>query len=719
MVRSRVLRLAAVAALAVHLTATSAAAQRLAPTAENFEWLGNRLGISREVPKPWTPVVLNGSDVSVWGRTIRFEGNLLPAQIVNQGVEMFASPLAAAVTVGHSPVVFDKADLRVESKRDDQVVLKTTARRDRLELAAVTTIEFDGMIRIKLTLTPSRPTPIAAYRVILSLKKDVAKVYGRHLEYDMKAMRTDKMSLAACMQYIADKPIHTAFNPEIWLGNRQVGIAFAAETNVQWDVADEQQALSVIPGDKTVELIAAIVDHPITLDAPKTIEFALFPNPLKPTDTRLRRIRLAAGGRIYRAFAAGVDRNLYDYYSISGITGESSPIYVSLPWSRHDGGYRAYRDKMKQNNVKYIPYGALMYANAFHPAARSFYEKWYVEPAGQRALGNWLKYDAGESEDLGVKAGGHWDGYRVCAADPSYADFFVWMYCDALEKEDFDGIYLDHGEVSHSCRNVNHPHYEGATGKDHKFYYGIFAARELLKRLWIAAKQRKPDLLIMQHQSHAMKCMDSFMDVVITGEAMNVIFANSPSSAAVLKNPGTYVPDYDKIPTVMFDYDYLESLGFQNRILPQVKYLIEDYWKQHPVEYKFYSAKLFRYTLLRGIEQWAGAMDQDALTEAWLAMDKIGRLDAAVVFHPYWGNQDTVSAKLPTTQVSYYQRPDRVLLLIGNTGKKDVQETITLKLGRRFARASDAVTGQPVEMKGNAVSLTVPADLYRAVLLSR
>ena len=69
------------------------------------------------------------------------------------------------------------------------------------------------------------------------------------------------------------------------------------------------------------------------------------------------------------------------------------------------------------------------------------------------------EYDRGETRDLSLMRGLHWDGYRVCPSPRSYADFLVWTYVDAIKSDDLDGIYFDHGEVSHSCRNPNHDHF--------------------------------------------------------------------------------------------------------------------------------------------------------------------------------------------------------------------------------------------------------------------
>jgi len=166
-------------------------------------------------------------------------------------------------------------------------------------------------------------------------------------------------------------------------------------------------------------------------------------------------------------------------------------------------------------------------------------------------------------------------------------------------------------------------------------------------------------------------------------------------------------------------YDYLDSFGFESRILPQIKYVIQDYWKAHPDRYQFLSQKLLRYTLLNGTRLWAGNMSQEALNKAWRAMDRIGRLDHEVTFHPYWENRDTVIHTHPQTAVSYYERPGKLLLIVGNMGKRDARDEVFLKLPERYTHAIDAVSDEPVPVRQNRIELTIPAELYRVVLLTR
>jgi len=733
----------------------SSSSRVLGASADNdYPWLGNDLGITDDVPEPWTPVSVDGQRVRVWGRTIDFGEALLPAQITSQNVKLLVASASITVASGGRVLDLSKARARWLENRKDRVVREATAQSGSLTARTVTTVEFDGMIHVKLALMPDAPTSLERVTITVPIDRKVAQVYGRYLNYDFAALRTDKMSLATCTQRITE-PIHSDFNPEIWLGNRNVGITWAAETNCQYDLIDAEKTLSVYPKTDSVELVVSIVDHPVTLSEPKTIEFALFPTPLKPVDLRMRQIRLAAFGRHLTAFAADISQENYDYYSIC-MPHEFEATHNSLPMSSRGERNRRLQERLDKAGVKFIPYGALGYTNAVLEAPRRFYDRWHNTPVSKSTLERWGEYDRGETRDLSLMRGLHWDGYRVCPSPRSYADFLVWAYAGEIKFGDIDGIYFDHGEVSHSCRNPNHDHFRNATGTQHKFHYGVFATRDLLKRLWIATKRINPDLIIIQHQSRSLKSLNSFVDMAVTGEAMNVLFAGSPSSRGVRENPSSYKPDYDQIPELLIDFDYLDTFGFEARILPQVKYCIEPYWKEHPAEYDDYSRKMFRHTLLRGIRQWVGNMSQTAIVEAWTAMDRIGRLDGTVTFHPYWNNADTVSTTHPDTIASYYARTGRVqeavsepggrgsrraettvkhgsagaspsrnpnlkclLVFVGNCSDEEIDDELTVRLAESFTGAIDAVTGEPIHLEGNRVPLSIPAGLYRAVFLTR
>ena len=50
-------------------------------------------GASAAVPRPWTPVKVDGETVSVWGRDYAFASNALPVSVKTQGRELLAGPM--------------------------------------------------------------------------------------------------------------------------------------------------------------------------------------------------------------------------------------------------------------------------------------------------------------------------------------------------------------------------------------------------------------------------------------------------------------------------------------------------------------------------------------------------------------------------------------------------------------------------------------------------
>ncbi|MFA6291254.1 MAG: glycoside hydrolase domain-containing protein [Victivallales bacterium] len=679
-----------------------------------FPWLGNDLGKEHVVPAPWTAVEVKGQEIAVWGRKIVYGNSLFPIRISSQDVELLASPVRLEIIKGGQPLVFGNVKWQIVSKRDDQVVLKTTALAAGLDCTVTTTIEFDGMIKINMILSPEKEMDIDGCRILIPLTREAAKICSRYLEYDFVTMEADKTSLMECMKPVGEQPIHFAFIPEVSLSNRKVGLAWAAETDQRWDKGSPAKSLSVLPGEKSVDLVMNVLSKNMTLTSPRTLEFALFPFPLKPQNLKMRQVRIGAESRLSAAVDAGGNRDIYDYYAIL-MPKEFDAKWDSLPEPAGTVTTKNCRERLRDKGFKFIPYGALWYSNAFHPAARAFSRQWSIGPVSANVLKRWERYNEGVKEDLSKKGGGHWDGYRVRADAESYADFVVWTYLKSVKDDGIDGIYFDHGEVPMS--SVAPPAHSTAD-KGMQAHFGMFGHRELLKRLWVSAKKIKPDLVICLHQSHTAVSLNSFADIVITGEIMNGIFRQWRPKPEINRNQAAYRPDYDLVPEALMTYDSLDSRGFESRLLPQIKFTLQKYWDEHPSEYERFSEKMYRRTLLNGIRHYDAFMHQPSIDKAWRVMDKIGRLDGSVGFHPWWEAGARFKAAGKSTRLSYYSRDKRVLLIIGNESREDVQEQVrTAMPGQRIKAAADASDSGDVSLKDGAINLVIPAGLYRAVIL--
>ncbi|HRR33604.1 MAG TPA: hypothetical protein P5026_05865 [Kiritimatiellia bacterium] len=57
-------------------------------------FLGTTLAVAlAAVPRPWTPVTVDGGQIGVWGRTYGFASNALPTAVTSAGGDLLAGPM--------------------------------------------------------------------------------------------------------------------------------------------------------------------------------------------------------------------------------------------------------------------------------------------------------------------------------------------------------------------------------------------------------------------------------------------------------------------------------------------------------------------------------------------------------------------------------------------------------------------------------------------------
>lgn len=80
--------------------------------------------------------------------------------------------------------------------------------------------------------------------------------------------------------------------PYFWCGGDDVGLMGGSDTRRGWHLRDKAKGLQVVHQDKTVTLNLNLVDTPLLLKAPRSLEFYLQPTPVKPKNMEMRGIRV-------------------------------------------------------------------------------------------------------------------------------------------------------------------------------------------------------------------------------------------------------------------------------------------------------------------------------------------------------------------------------------------------------------------------------------------
>ena len=125
-------------------------------------WRTSNTGVLIDaVPPPFENLIRSGNDVSMWGRTYTM-GSLLPSQIVNQGTSMFAAPAKVLVRISGVTYELDMGSPAFGLERNDRIEFtgSQAVGATGVTVSAVCWVEYDGVMRIDLTLSPGSPVSL-------------------------------------------------------------------------------------------------------------------------------------------------------------------------------------------------------------------------------------------------------------------------------------------------------------------------------------------------------------------------------------------------------------------------------------------------------------------------------------------------------------------------------------------------------------------------------
>ncbi len=249
------------------------------------EWLGSSIGISDELPAPWTPVAAAGGSLSCWGRDYDFADQALPARIVTAGEQVLAAPIRVRVTAGGTEQVWQPAQLRWTERSPTVASGHTSAKAARVQMQVDVALEFDGMMLLGLTVTPEPGTALDELILEIPIKP-------AHATYLHACDASWGRSVAEALP--ADGWAHD-FMPFVWLGDEERGLQWFCESDEGWRPGDPQRALTIDREDDRVVLRANMLQRPLQPGQPFTTSFGLQATPVKPLPPEHREWHITHG----------------------------------------------------------------------------------------------------------------------------------------------------------------------------------------------------------------------------------------------------------------------------------------------------------------------------------------------------------------------------------------------------------------------------------------
>lgn len=649
----------------------------LASTSEDFTKLGEfpwkvaHAGISDEVPPPWTPVSVEGTTVKCWGREYRFDaGNPFPVEIVSREKSILAGPITIRGTVENTPLHWSDYHLTMANKKDSEVTLKAGANSQFLALDAKSTIEFDGMMRIDLTLSPEKPVFAQNLRFEIPVRKE----FARYFHYVPKPSGYGVKNAG----FLPEDGWHAFFKPYLWLGDEDRGICWFAESFRDWLVDANFPAVEAVPEGDRVIIRVSFVNITRQISKPLKLTFGVQATPVRPRP---------AGWRGWR-----FSDNIAVHWADPKYSSEYCP-----PNPRDPAQFQELVDSYHTQGKKMMMYSSQNWMSPSAPEWDYFEGDWNTYGFMHTAT-DVMKFD----EPIML----------LCPRSNDWHDYNAWRIQELFKTYNWDGMYFDHIRVW-VCNNPLHNECnfipetsqsgfitdsEGYT--QHAVVYSIFELRESYKRVYKIIKGANPDNMIVFHMSTRMVIpLMAFCDANVDGEHFR---------AGGYFN-GDYIKEMD-IGELIAEYTgrqwgpvpfFLPEIPAENRDDPK--------WTRN----------MMTLLLLHDMGLWYVFVNRDAVRSIWNVLDDFGIKESE--FIPYWESSPHVTATGDNIKVSiYYRKGKEILNVIANLGSDSFKTTLTGGDPGYFGihgkvTVKDGFSNEIIPVNAGTISLTIPAKDFRLI----
>jgi len=201
-------------------------------------WKGSKAGRTDDVLAPWTPIGLTQDGPSIelrpWGRVYAFWAWPFPERIVVQDEDLLAGPIEVIVRGGIGPS--KRAALGVSNRSPARVTLESDGEAGPLAFKAWTEIEYDGLIRVRLTFEQKGLDPVEEIALAIPLRAECARYLYRY---------PGRWGSAENAGALPEGGWSSAFQPFIWLGDESRGLAWFCESDRNWSPADPKSAIRI------------------------------------------------------------------------------------------------------------------------------------------------------------------------------------------------------------------------------------------------------------------------------------------------------------------------------------------------------------------------------------------------------------------------------------------------------------------------------------------
>ena len=602
-------------------------------------WLGNNIAKTDKVLPPWTPVSVNGRNVSVWNRAYEFGSDGLPRQVTTAGEPMLAGPVSLELMTRGKPVRIRTGKARVASHVETSAVVEATGAGTAPGFSCRTTVEYDGMMKIDFILHPG-PKPIEVDRLTI-----------RFPFKQERAIYLDAPGLAPPFHHVIDKDgwrlnrgigkgRQAGTFARFWIGDDDRGVDFSFVSDEGWRPYDREDMIRIERRGDRVNVDINILGK-TRLEKPVHGTLLVTATPLRPFPRNLRHINIVHWDGRPMKVVEGVDTYASDPLRRWAELG-ANWVLLSDHWSNGYGrpepfdppNFRKMANLAKSLKMKVGVYiGVSCWAE--RGAEAPYLHEWITVPTGRSANGG-RPDQAMISVSLTRKNGGQ--------------DCLIYMLDRMIREYDIDGVYIDGAGWGPNANLDIGFGYVTEQGKVRPTST-ILEIRELYKRLYALFVSHGKEPFIDHHSSWMLSgAVDAFVTSHLTGEYL-----------AYHAHENTPFPE---------EFFRIENTGLQWGIPVEILCYNNNIFQRYIANSYVYGCAV-RSTLSSFNPGLTGRM----MSPIWEAFSEFDVARAEWI--PFWKTGNAVQSADASHKLSLYRHPtDGLLLLLANTSPEPGKASI-------------------------------------------
>jgi hypothetical protein len=671
-------------------------------------------------------LAVDGPRVSMWNRAYTLKPDGLLAGIDNAGTAFLSAPMQLTGRVNGTDLTTVNATSEVVESGAFAHVIRSRATIGAVALTTLTRIENDGMIRFTIELASEEEVTFEDIAIRLPLNNAlfdylhyIAETRAKSASLDLptgtgfiwgsrdaqilyeKEVREHRSDVGGALK---NANVKNSFLPFVWVGSGSAGVAWFAESDAGWQDLEGRSIIELSREGDVLEMSVHAVMGQLSRKV-LTLDFGLQATPVKPLPDRWRtwqhyNARGLRAGRMAERNQRTYDENIIaDFGDILMFDLDCIGLETPHRFSRKITNPEATRDFIQRYRDK--NYKVFSYVTPFlidqDEAAADGRKDWLRVPYLSRP---WSHDGIEKRQDY------------LCHNAPGNLLHILQSVEDLVVNYGLDGVYIDVPFFNGGCMapGCTHTRTDGSPQP----IFRIFQMREFYKKLAsIFIRHGKYPYLLIHNSTGTLIPAYSWCWAGKPGEFMadigysmnhNEYFRDHRAKAIIELNPHPWG-------LVTFCMDDLKFTRYEIiRSKEDRPFKSKEAFEDH-LKSRYIGIPLLHDGLLMN---WCSTPKFSYSIHQARKAFGIGEDD--VSFHPYW-DKSTLQSGHPSVALSYYLRPQGVMLSLVNFSDADVTFDLTLSpdiLQRlKGSPLTDPLSGETLEVKDGKAKITIPAQLYR------